>query len=109
MNFAGKEKSPILMAECGCVLPTKQNQLPPISGIDPPYILARNLYARYKTQCDNGNRPSCRAPNGTAVARAIVKNTIYRGKYDYISTFSVSAVSGGFNELCLAKTPTDQM
>ena len=42
------------------------------------------------------------AINSTAVCQAIGRNTIYGGKYDYISTFTKSSQVGGFNKLCLA-------
>lgn len=112
LDFKGKEKSPILMAECGCVLPFSQNKLPPrFSLVDPAYILDRRLFRQYKRECPEGKKTSvrCAAPNGTSICRQIAKNTIYGGKYDYVSTYSVSKESGGFNEACNAVDPVDQM
>lgn len=111
LDFKGKEKSPILLAECGCVLPTVQNNLPPRGSlVDPVYILDRRLSREWKRQCAiTGFGPSCLAPNGTAVCREIAKNTIYKGNYDYISTYSNSNSSGGFNVKCTATDPVQQM
>ncbi|KAI9003390.1 hypothetical protein DFJ74DRAFT_694724 [Hyaloraphidium curvatum] len=103
LNFAGREKSPVLMAECGCVLPNATNLLPSRSYVNPIYILDERLKKEYRTQCPNyGASPGCRLPNVTKVCREINQRKIYGGVYDFISTYQVSSQSGGFNQRCEA-------
>lgn len=107
VDFKGKEKSPIWMAECGCTRPLPSNQLTDQSYVDPNYILDRQLAEDYKKQCpDYGNSPGCSDPNSTKICRWITKNWIYGGRYQYISTYTRINQS---ETLCVGTKPGNTM
>ncbi|KAL4440240.1 hypothetical protein ABPG75_003241 [Micractinium tetrahymenae] len=78
IKFVGQASSTILLAECGCIIPTAANGLG-----------------------NNSLTPGCGYLNATPICKAIADNTIYGGQYDYISTFTASPDVGGFNKLCV--------
>jgi len=92
MAFKGRGTSTILLAECGCTIPTPTNGLGRRSLVDPTYILSKPLYEAGEKKCgpEGAQAPGCKAVNSVPVCKAIAENSIYAGAYDYISTFTTS-------------------
>ena len=77
LNFHGASDSTILLAQCGCIIPTADNGLTANSLVDPSFILDHVLAQKYARQCpNNADSKGCKAPNSTPITKAITDNTI---------------------------------